>query len=204
MNRQITARRTFFFLLPVLLLLGVGASVQAWWWKSDDAADIGDATELQWGDLIPEGFMPAPSPIANMTQEQIDKLFDGSEESNRELAEIEEMMSYAPTVAGLNGQLVKLPGYVVPLDFDGQTRLSEFLLVPYYGACIHTPPPPANQVVHANAEETITVDNTYDPVWAIGTMRTETVVSNLAEAGYKLDILAIRPYDVSKEAATDN
>jgi len=68
----------------------------------------------------------------------------------------------------LDGQRVKIPGYVVPLGFDGQTELSEFLLVPYYGACIHTPPPPANQVVHAKPETTITVENTYDPVYAIG------------------------------------
>jgi hypothetical protein len=130
-----------------------------------------------------------------MSREQIDKLFDGSEESQIEIAEIEEMMAYAPVVESLDGQRVKLPGYVVPLDFDGQSEMKEFLLVPYYGACIHTPPPPANQVVHANAKKAIVVEDTYMPVWAIGTLSTETINSNLAEAGYRLQIERIEPFE---------
>ncbi len=193
MSTRTLGRKTVIAVSAVLMI-GIVASVQAWWWKSDDAADDASVTELQWDDLVPEGFEPVQSPLGNMTQEQIDKLFDNSEESNRELEEIQEMMAYAPTVPALDGQRVKLPGYVVPLDFDGQTQLSEFLLVPYYGACIHTPPPPANQVVHANAIESITVENTYEPVWAIGTMRTETIQSNLAEAGYIIDIDKVIPY----------
>ncbi|NND89628.1 MAG: DUF3299 domain-containing protein [Granulosicoccus sp.] len=189
-----TIRQRATLLISTVLLLGIVASAQAWWWKSDDASNSVDATELQWEDMVPEGFVPMQSPLGNMSQEQIDKLFDGSEESNRELAEIEEMMAFAPTVPELDGQRVKLPGYVVPLDFDGQTQMTEFLLVPYYGACIHTPPPPANQVVHATTDTSVTVENTYEPVWAIGTMRTQTVRSNLAEAGYTLDIDELIPY----------
>ena len=103
-------------------------------------------------------------------------------------------MSYAPTVAALDGKKVKIPGYVVPLEFDGQTELNEFLLVPYYGACIHTPPPPANQVVHALPKSPIIVENTYDPVYAIGVIRTQKSSTNLAETGYTLDIEQVVPY----------
>lgn len=193
MNIRTIGRKTII-VVSAVLMIGIVASVQAWWWKSEEKSDDASVTEIQWEDLVPEGFVPMQSPLSNMSQEQIDKLFDDSEESNRELAEIQEMMNFAPTVPALDGQRVKLPGYVVPLDFDGQTTLTEFLLVPYYGACIHTPPPPANQVVHANAYDSVTVKDTYDPVWAIGTMRTETVRSNLAEAGYTLEIDKLVPY----------
>lgn len=185
-----------------LIVLGVAAfvamSAQAFFWnsQSEEDAETASARVIGWEDLVPEGFTPAANPLDQMSNEQVDKLFDGSEESKKELDEIQEMLAYAPTVAALDGEQVKLPAYVVPLDYDGQTNLKEFLLVPYYGACIHTPPPPANQVVHANSEQTITIEDTYNPVWAIGTMKTETVLSDLAEAGYQLDVQRIEPYDV--------
>jgi hypothetical protein len=129
-----------------------------------------------------------------MTPEEVDKLLDGSEASNLRLAEMEAQLSYAPIVPQLDGLRVKIPGYVVPLEFDEQTELEEFLIVPYYGACIHTPPPPANQVIHANSEESIIIDNTYDPIWAIGVIKAETVRSDVAEAGYRLEIEQVLPY----------
>lgn len=49
--------------------------------------------------------------------------------------------------AGISGQSIRIPGYALPLTLDGGT-LTEFLLVPWVGACIHTPPPPANQIIH--------------------------------------------------------
>ncbi len=178
------------------LLVGAYTVGHAWWGKLDRTEEvITDASELSWDDLVPADFEPPENPLAEMTREQIDKLFDGSEESNQELARLEEEMSYAPTVAALDGQKVKIPGYVVPLEFDGQTELSEFLLVPYYGACIHTPPPPANQVLHAKPESIIKVENTYDPVYAIGVIRTQTTTTELAETGYTLEIEQVVPYE---------
>ncbi|MFT6303555.1 MAG: hypothetical protein ACI9XK_001736 [Granulosicoccus sp.] len=186
--------RKQLFITVIAVLLGTTAA-QAWWWDLDEKWDDESTTEISWEQLIPEGFRPVQSPLENMSREQLDKLFDGSEESEIEIAEIEEMMAYAPVVESLDGKRVKLPGYVVPLDFDGQSKMKEFLLVPYYGACIHTPPPPANQVVHANAQEAIVVEDTYMPVWAIGTLSTETIKSNLAESGYRLKIERVEPYE---------
>ncbi len=187
-------RKFKYALMALAATVLLVSTAQAFFWGDDDDAE--DIIELGWEDLIPEGFTPAASPLETMTQEEVNKLFDGSAESNLELSEIEEMMSFAPTVSDLDGKQVKLPAYVVPLDYDGQTNLTEFLLVPYYGACIHTPPPPANQVVHANAKQAVVVEDTYRPVWAIGTMSTETIQSNLAEAGYQLQIERLEPYEV--------
>lgn len=185
-----------------LIGLGIAAlvafSAQAFFWKSEAEQSTESATArvIGWEDLVPAGFIPPANPLDQMSTEQVDKLFDGSEESKKELEEIQEMLAYAPTVQELDGEQVKIPAYVVPLDYDGQTNLKEFLLVPYYGACVHTPPPPANQVVHAHAEQTITVEDTYNPVWAIGTIKTETIQSDLAESGYQLDVQRIEPYDI--------
>lgn len=183
--------------IAAVALLGmISMAAYGWFWSEDKPKDTGSVTEIEWGDLIPADFVQPPNPFETMTREEIDKLLDGSEESNQRIAEFEEIMAYAPTNDELDQKRIKMPGYVVPLDFDGQTTLEEFLLVPYYGACIHTPPPPANQVVHTMASEAVEVDDPYRPVWVIGTLHIDTVTSDLAEAGYRLELDRIEPYEL--------
>lgn len=175
-----------------LLLTASGAA--AWWWNDDDddaAAPTSDARAIGWEDLVPADFVPPEDPTIDMTTEEIDALFDGSDASNARLAEIDEALRYAPVEPSLDGQHVTLPGYVVPLEFDGQTRMEEFLLVPYFGACIHTPPPPANQIVMATLERATDIGNTYEPVQLRGILRTETSKTALADTGYTMEVLEI-------------
>ena len=180
------------------LMIVYGSSSSAGWWPfgKDDkgSANEQELTELTWEDLIPDDFVQPENPFLSLSQEEIDKLMDGSPESVAEVERLQEIYNYAPVVGELDGKRVKLPAYVTPLEFDGQTKMSEFLLVPYVGACIHVPPPPANQVVHANSESTIEIKSMYDAVWAVGTLRTETVKSDLAEAGYRIEIEEVLPY----------
>jgi hypothetical protein len=98
-------------------------------------------------------------------------------------------------VDALDGSHVRLAGFVVPLDLEGGT-MSEFLLVPYYGACIHVPPPPANQTIHVVAPPGREyVGTLFDPVWVTGTLRVVSSSSDLAHAGYRIDLLRVEPYD---------
>jgi hypothetical protein len=89
-------------------------------------------------------------------------------------------------VKELDGQRVSIGGYVVPLDFDS-TTVKEFLLVPFVGACIHVPPPPANQIVYVKAEKGFELAETFDPVTVVGTMKTTVAFTGLADAGYTLE-----------------
>ena len=92
-----------------------------------------------------------------------------------------------PRVVGeLNGKRVKIGGYVVPLDFEA-TTIKEFLLVPFVGACIHVPPPPANQIVYVKTAEGFQIAGQFDPVWVTGTLKTEPAFTGLADTGYSLD-----------------
>ena len=189
------SKRLWMATITVCILL-ISVSGQAGWWpfSSDKDEDVSEITTLYWEDLIPDDFVQPENPFATMTQEEVDKLLDGSDESNARLNQLQEEFNYAPVVDELDGKRVKIPAYVTPLEFDGQTKMSEFLLVPYVGACLHTPPPPANQVVHANSDEVVEFKNIYDPIWAIGTIRAETVQSDLAESGYRLEIESVEPY----------
>jgi hypothetical protein len=103
----------------------------------------------------------------------------------------------------LDGSPVRMPGYLLPLEFDGD-KVTEFFLVPYVGACIHTPPPPPNQIVHVRTEQGYTTDGgLYTPVWVSGTMKSEQRTSSLElvdgasdiPSSYLLDATSIKPYE---------
>ncbi len=82
---------------------------------------------------------------------------------------------------------MQIGGYVVPLAFDGG-RISEFLLVPFVGACIHVPPPPANQIVYVSGVQGYSASGgLLYPVWVTGRLKAVPIDTELANVGYTLD-----------------
>lgn len=94
----------------------------------------------------------------------------------------------------LNGSKVKIPGFVIPLEGD-EEKVTEFLLVPYFGACIHVPPPPPNQIIYVKFPKGAPVQELWDVIYVVGTLKTETINHELAETGYVLEGTAIEEYD---------
>lgn len=101
----------------------------------------------------------------------------------------------------LNGQYVRLPGYLLPLEFSGK-NVSEFLLVPWVGACIHTPPPPPNQIVHVRPEKPVAMSGMFEAVWVTGQLTTGAIKKSLSmvdgsadiDVGYSLQATRVDPY----------
>ena len=85
----------------------------------------------------------------------------------------------------LNGAYIKMPGFIIPFDVSPE-GVKDFMLVPYVGACIHTPPPPANQLVMVSARKPWPGDQLWDAVWVTGTMRTQLQSTNLGQTGYSI------------------
>jgi uncharacterized protein len=95
----------------------------------------------------------------------------------------------------LNGVQVRVPGFMVPLE-DWEQQVTEFILVPYFGACIHVPPPPPNQMAHVMMTRSRKVEvNLWDPVWVIGTLKIENVESPYGVVGYQVTAERIQPYE---------
>nr|WP_238115744.1 DUF3299 domain-containing protein [Vibrio cincinnatiensis] len=94
----------------------------------------------------------------------------------------------------LNGSKVKIPGFVIPLEGD-ENNVTEFLLVPYFGACIHVPPPPPNQIIYVKFPQGAPIQQLWDVVYVIGTLKTEIVSVDLAETGYLIEGEALADYD---------
>jgi len=102
--------------------------------------------------------------------------------------------SSAPVLA-LDGRTVRLPGFIVPLESDEGGLISEFLLVPYFGACIHVPPPPPNQLVYVTLEEPFNLVSLQQPYWIEGTLQVEDYSSDVADSHYTMRADRISKYN---------
>ena len=121
---------------------------------------------------------------------------DPTEVGWRLLSTLDYQSGEAPEeLAALNGTLVKVPGFVVPLE-DWASVVSEFLLVPYVGACIHTPPPPPNQLVYVEMEDGKRASyDGWSPVWVEGTLRIENTESVYGATGFRIEGMRVLPYE---------
>jgi hypothetical protein len=90
------------------------------------------------------------------------------------------------TMPKLDGIQAKIAGYIVPVEVDGEGQMREFFIVPYFGACIHVPPPPPNQIILARLAKPIPVTEIYDAYWIEGTLANEKVDNDIAQAAYTL------------------
>ena len=97
-------------------------------------------------------------------------------------------------VSEMQGKHIKLPGFIVPLDFDDNQVITEFFLVPYFGACLHLPPPPPNQIIYISHPDGIEVDALYDPFWLYGTLDTGIIENTTAKSAYRMRLHHIEPY----------
>lgn len=90
---------------------------------------------------------------------------------------------------------IRIAGFIVPVEYNDDLQISEFFLVPWFGACIHTPPPPPNQIIYVRYPQGLTIDALYDPFWIEGNLQTELVENDLAVSAYTIQAEGIKLYD---------
>ncbi len=129
------------------------------------------AREITWEDLIPPG-LPYAEIIGEGELDAENDTWNPIYDANA--TKLNET---------LNGAYIKMPGFIIPFDVSAE-GVTEFMLVPYVGACIHTPPPPANQLVMVNAATPWPGDQLWDPVWVTGRMQTQLQSTQLGQTGY--------------------
>ncbi len=129
------------------------------------------AREITWDDLIPPG-VPYSEIIGEGELDEANDTWNPVYDANA--IKLNE---------ALNGAYIRMPGFIIPFDI-GTDGVKDFMLVPYVGACIHTPPPPANQLVMVNAAKPWPGDELWDPVWVTGVMRTQLQSTDLGQTGY--------------------
>ncbi|WP_425053068.1 DUF3299 domain-containing protein [Psychromarinibacter sp. S121] len=140
-----------------------------------------DVVELEWKDLLPEGDATLTSELSGVVQH-----------------DSADLAAQQPPATGVrtdwNGMTVRLSGFIVPLDYDG-TGVTVFMLVPYVGACIHVPPPPANQLVLVTTtDRPYDSDGLFEPVTVTGMFGAAATSTQLAEVGYAISADRVEPY----------
>lgn len=142
-------------------------------------------TKLEWDYLIPADYRPEA--ILSKYMEQLAELDDSSPEAMEIYGNIQAELENAPINKSLDGKKVQIAGFIAPLENDNG-KITEFLLVPYYGACIHVPPPPINQtvLVKTSEGEALKAEDMDSPFWIKGVLTAEGESTDIGAAGYSI------------------
>ncbi|MFT3803886.1 MAG: DUF3299 domain-containing protein [Burkholderiaceae bacterium] len=170
-------------------LLQAGAAF-AVWPISPSGVHAESYEEIAWEALVPPDWDPMKS---FRDLQRLGSLPDSDKRVRALYDRMRKVWDAAPTVASLQGRQVKIPGFVVPIEGD-EDGLQEFLLVPYFGACIHTPPPPANQIIHVRADPPARGFKAMSAVWVSGTLGLQRGDSELGASGYSLKAAIVEKY----------
>jgi hypothetical protein len=151
--------------------------------------------KITWDDLLnEEWYQQMKKDMASYGRMAF--LKDGSEEAEKLMASMRKKLDEAPISTKYINQKIRMPGFVVPLDAV-RTGQREFLLVPYFGACIHTPPPPANQIVLVTPHPQLNVSKTLESmevIWVEGELKESRTKTASGVSGYSLEAIQIYPY----------
>ena len=189
------------FLWAGLLHLA-GAGYGAWAQNDSVSAEDKSAfTTVDWADLIPpevlEILLNPPSYIAEIedgsaedqiTSQMKNTLADQEEDAYRRA------LASTDVNPAMDGQKIRIPGFVVPLEFDEDQTISQFFLVPYFCACLHMPPPPPNQIILVDAPEGVQMSALYEPFWLEGEVSTVVTENDMAKSAYAMQLHKLSPY----------
>lgn len=155
-------------------------------------------TTIEWIELMPEEDLEA---LMN-PPEYLATIEDGSDED-----QITDQMKAGPTkpsavpddayqralvskkvVKSMEGQAIRVPGFIVPLAFNDSQEVTEFFLVPFFGACIHFPPPPPNQIIYVRSPEGFLHEDMYTPFWISGVLEVGLTENETATSAYSMTL----------------
>lgn len=156
--------------------------------------------EIEWTAIMPkddlEALMNPPDYIGQIVDgsaednmETLDQMAVGNEQVQR----FQSALSSTKIVDEYLGKKVRIPGFIVPLEGEDQT-ITEFFIVPFFGACLHMPPPPPNQIIHVEFKDGVELDNLYDPFWFEGTLSAKMNSNDLGASAYAMTISSVFPH----------
>ena len=157
---------------------------------------------IDWVDLMPDDDLEA---LMN-PPEYLDEIEDGSMEdqiSSQLLGALEnsaddrnqQALTSAKVKPEYDQRPIRLPGFIVPVEMNEEQLVTEFFLVPFFGACIHYPPPPPNQIIYVTSKEGVAQQNLYDPYWVEGTLTTTITENEVAVSAYSMAADNIELYE---------
>lgn len=145
--------------------------------------------EITWDDLMPKDW----DPMKDFKKLKLDKLKDSDPRAQEALQQLRETWNNAPVEPLLGGLRIRIAGFIVPLE-ESHHQISEFLLVPFFGGCIHVPPPPANQIIHVFPAKPLKGLQIMDAVFIGGPLEVFPSDTSMGSAGYRMKAEVVEPY----------
>lgn len=158
---------------------------------------------LEWTDLLPEkdlhALMNPPEYLTDVEDGSVEDRITSQIQAQLEIDEndpYQQALTSTNIIPEMDGQLIRLPGFVVPLEFgDKEFDVTQFFFVPFFGACIHLPPPPPNQVIFVNYPKSLKLASLQDAFWITGKLKTTLTENDSATSAYSIELHTIEPYD---------
>jgi hypothetical protein len=158
--------------------------------------------EIEWTALMPiddlEALLNPPAFLDEIDEgsrlDSLDMLLTGNNNDPRSARYLQALDS-TRIIEDFNNKRIRIPGFIVPLVSDEKQNISEFFIVPYFGACMHLPPPPPNQILHVKTDIKIRLNSLQDAFWFEGQIKIETIDNLLGKAAYSLRLEGISPYE---------
>jgi hypothetical protein len=156
---------------------------------------------IEWVALIPEDDLAALLDPPDFLKD----IVDGSDQDSVDLLQkntqldakgkrFQKALVSTNVVNDYDGKSIRIPGFIVPLESAGERIVTEFFVVPYFGACLHMPPPPPNQIIHVVVNEGIELENLYDPFWFEGRLALKTIETETGVSAYTMKLHQVIPY----------
>jgi hypothetical protein len=173
-------------LIAVLLFFTTAQATEPW-------------PEIKWETLVPKNW----DPMSEFRGLNLSKLQDSDPRAMEALERLKQAWDNAPVEPSLNGKKGRIAGFVIPLERKGD-KVIEFLIVPYFGACIHAPPPPSNQIIHAKSARPLTGLKMMLPIWTYGAFSVQRGETAWGTTGYRLTVDKVAPYPIRARTAAVN
>jgi hypothetical protein len=146
--------------------------------------------QIKWDDLMPKDW----DPMSEFKKLDFSKMKDTDPRAMEALQQLRDALNNAPIEPSMNGARIRIPGFIVPLEV-AHHQITQFLLVPFFGACIHVPPPPANQIIHVFPSKPLKKGmESMDAVWISGMLETFPSDTDMGSAGYRMKANIVEPY----------
>ncbi len=156
---------------------------------------------VKWLDLMPKkdfySLSNPPDYLMNTDEgSEGDEILDELRNLPKSIQdEYQRALTSMEVIAKMNNKAIRIPGFIVPLEFNEEKKITQFFLVPYFGACIHLPPPPPNQIIFITYNKGISVKELLDPIWVSGTLQTSHHENEVALSAYSMQMKSYEPYD---------
>ena len=159
-------------------------------------------TEVEWTDLMPKDDLDALlappeylNDIADGSQQDSVAALNQKESVDAQTKRYRDALRSTRVMQEFNGKQIRIPGYMVPLEQNEDREVTAFFIVPYFGACLHMPPPPPNQILYVQYEEGIALEALQQPFWFEGTLTVALNENALGTSAYTLNIDDYRLYE---------